>query len=186
MHKFKARKAGFSLTEAIIVLGIVGLVLGGIWGAASNVSRTNEIRTVTETIVKVAQNLRMLYNERNSFTAAQGTDITTMLINSGVIPLPNVNTAANTAITVWNTRIQVLVGPAISGTTPNSFRIHLFPTLDADDCSGVSSIMIGPGREPALRSIAFNGGMDQDPDAVNISTLGNNPCNEVSFLFALK
>lgn len=33
----KARK-GFSLIEAAIVLGVVGLVIGGIWGAASAVS----------------------------------------------------------------------------------------------------------------------------------------------------
>lgn len=38
-------KKGFSLLETAVVLGVVGLVIGGIWVAASTVTRENQVNT---------------------------------------------------------------------------------------------------------------------------------------------
>lgn len=48
----------FSLIEAAIVLAIVGLVIGGIWVAASAVSFTRNISSVSSDLATIAQNIR--------------------------------------------------------------------------------------------------------------------------------
>jgi hypothetical protein len=45
------RKRGFNLIEAAIVLGVVGLVIGGIWVAASSVSRTMGINQIVKDVM---------------------------------------------------------------------------------------------------------------------------------------
>ncbi len=58
----RARKTrGFTLTEAAIVLGIVGLILGAIWVAAAAVYENMRTNRANEQILKVAQAVRSLY-----------------------------------------------------------------------------------------------------------------------------
>lgn len=49
---------GFSLVEAAIVLGVVGLVIGGIWVAASEIRYANKINNTAKNILLVAENAR--------------------------------------------------------------------------------------------------------------------------------
>jgi len=56
--KTKRSHAAFSLIEAAIVLGIVGLVIGGIWIAASSVSQKNKVNRTVEQVTIVLQNIR--------------------------------------------------------------------------------------------------------------------------------
>lgn len=50
------KKKGFNLIEAAIVLGVVGLVIGGIWVAASVVNENLKINKTVEGIVLGSQN----------------------------------------------------------------------------------------------------------------------------------
>jgi len=57
----KTNKRGFNLIEAAIVLGIVGLVLGGIWIAASSVmERQRESRALSDLSIAI-QNINNVY-----------------------------------------------------------------------------------------------------------------------------
>jgi len=56
-----ARQA-FSLIEAAIVLGIIGLVIGGIWIAAASVFEKNRINDTTTALLKQVLKVRHLYN----------------------------------------------------------------------------------------------------------------------------
>lgn len=52
---------GFSLIEAAIVLGIVGLVIGGIWVAASSVQKQQRMARELTGILTIVQNIQNLY-----------------------------------------------------------------------------------------------------------------------------
>lgn len=54
-----AKRRGFNLVEAAIVLGIVGLVIGGIWVAAQQMTRN---RTVSHTVEQVAWHVGQVRN----------------------------------------------------------------------------------------------------------------------------
>ena len=54
-------RKGFSLVEAAIVLGVVGLVIGGIWLAASAVQQNMRINRTVSGIAIIAQNYKNLF-----------------------------------------------------------------------------------------------------------------------------
>lgn len=55
------QRQGFSLIEAAIVLALVGVVIGGIWAAASTVSESHRISDTLEGIASLLGNLRQNY-----------------------------------------------------------------------------------------------------------------------------
>lgn len=54
-------RGGFTLTELAIFLGIVGIVSGGIWAAASAVQRKTKIQDTLDVVNHIAQNARGIY-----------------------------------------------------------------------------------------------------------------------------
>jgi hypothetical protein len=57
---FLARRRGFNLIEAAIVLGVIGLVIGGIWVAASDVSSKMRVNETAQGILKIVSAARPL------------------------------------------------------------------------------------------------------------------------------
>lgn len=53
---------GFNLIEAAIVLGVVGLVIGGIWVAAAAVSENHKIKQATSGVLSIVENIRRLFH----------------------------------------------------------------------------------------------------------------------------
>src|SRR5882757_10048711 len=81
-------KRGFTLTEIAIVLGIIGLILGAIWAAASSVYNNLKANQAQQGILSAAQAVRSLY----------ATSSTTGVVNA-VISAPGLfptNWASNT------------------------------------------------------------------------------------------
>jgi len=58
--------SGFSLIESAIVLAIVGLVIGGIWMAASTVRRNMELTRTSEAMLVTYQKAKELYSGQTS------------------------------------------------------------------------------------------------------------------------
>ncbi len=54
-------RRGFNLVEAAIVLGVVGLVIGGIWTAAASISESRKQNRLMEQISFVSEQLRSSY-----------------------------------------------------------------------------------------------------------------------------
>lgn len=61
-------RRGFNLVEAAIVLGVVGLVIGGIWTAASAVSFNTKVNDTVLLISTVTNNLRTLMRDHRPTT----------------------------------------------------------------------------------------------------------------------
>ncbi len=54
-------RAGFNLVEAAIVLGVIGLVIGGIWVAAAAVQENYRQSKTLEQVLSIASNLTQVY-----------------------------------------------------------------------------------------------------------------------------
>ena len=75
---------GFSLVEAAIVLGVVGLVIGGIWVAASAISSTLKVNRAVTGILQTADNLRHIVPR--SVATGSWVNISTLALHSGAVP----------------------------------------------------------------------------------------------------
>jgi len=179
MTKEYKKISGYTLTEAAIVLGIVGIILSSIWLAASSVYENNALRNASESIVKIAQNIRMIYLERSSFTSGNGTNLTNMFINSGAFPTDSLDESGN-PITPWKTPIRIIV------ISPTSFEIILDPTLPKNLCMKLASMMVGPGREPSLLAVSLDGTPVTPSDLNKVRITDLSECSRASYTFSLK
>jgi len=98
------RKRAFSLIEAAIVLGIVGLVIGGIWVAAARVNKSLKFSRTQQDILQIVEGVRGLY--RHTPLPTSWTDITSVVINAGLAPSDLVNGSTlrsrfESALSVW-------------------------------------------------------------------------------------
>ena len=57
----KTKRRGFTLTEIAIVLGIIGLILGAIWAAASSVYANQKANSAQQGILAAAQAVRSMF-----------------------------------------------------------------------------------------------------------------------------
>ena len=75
-------RRGFSLIEAAIVLAVVGLVIGGIWWAASAVRETYMVSQAVKDLFSTIQGTRKL---TKGFSITAG-NVTQAMVEAGVIP----------------------------------------------------------------------------------------------------
>lgn len=102
------RKA-FSLIEAAIVLGVVGLVIGGIWVGAAEVGERLKVNETVKNIGIIANNVRQLYVGMPKPTVT--TNIGIPLMSSGVIPAEMVQNSS--IVNAWggNVTVTIMIGP---------------------------------------------------------------------------
>lgn len=99
----KQKKRGFTLTEIAIVLGIIGLILGAIWAAASSVYANLKANQAQQGVLAAAQAVRSMF-ATSANTAAAGAVITT----PGMFPVSWSSTAQGVVGNPWH------VNPAAS------------------------------------------------------------------------
>jgi prepilin-type N-terminal cleavage/methylation domain-containing protein len=83
----RARHA-FTLTELAIVLGVIGMILGAIWSAASSVYSNNRVSKAVTEVISIANGVRATFGTKGSFPAG-GLDITQAMVNMNTAYLPN-------------------------------------------------------------------------------------------------
>ncbi|MGE4350882.1 MAG: type II secretion system protein [Bdellovibrionales bacterium] len=86
---FKTRR-GFSLSEFAIVLAIMGLVLGALWGVVAIVRENGKRQEMTQIMVVLVQNIRDFYSSRirvaDKDNATDMASVTSYLLQQNVIP----------------------------------------------------------------------------------------------------
>lgn len=97
----KTHRKGFSLIEAAIVLGIVGLVIGGIWAAASAVQENLRLSTATRELIAMRSNIQKLYYRQDMSGASMDS-----LLKAGVFPAEMVN-GSNISLPWPNSNIEM-------------------------------------------------------------------------------
>jgi len=78
-------RKGFNLVEAAIVLGVIGLVIGGIWIAASDVSAAQRLNKVVSDTAFIINNARNVFPLQN-YPASGFTNVNTAAFHAGVFP----------------------------------------------------------------------------------------------------
>ena len=77
-----AARKGFNLIESAIVLGVVGMVIGGVWVAASTVSEAQKNSHMLKTVLAITANAQNLI-PANMITASY---IAIDMIKTGIVP----------------------------------------------------------------------------------------------------
>jgi len=180
----KRLRKGFSLIEAAIVLGIVGLVIGGIWVAASAVQTNLRESTASQGVLQIVQNVRNLYYGQ-SLTATA--DIDADLVSAGAIPgdlLQGTNPR-----NPWNGAIDI----DIVGASFDQFSVA-FPSVPRDSCVELISRNTNLSTGIGLVSIAVDDGtpttilaaaMPITPTTA-VTTCGNASSNTITWTFNLR
>jgi prepilin-type N-terminal cleavage/methylation domain-containing protein len=153
----KARK-GFTLVEASIVLGIMGLILAAVWVAAGTVYKNQRVASASTYLLQIAQAVRNMY----SGNQVLATDTTlSQWIAAGAIPKDAVvnNTATSNP---WGGETNVTV----SDTT--TFSV-LFTKVPKAACIDLLMRNTGSGRDTGLQVAGVG--------AVNSSTSFNFAAN---------
>ncbi|MCL2469171.1 MAG: type II secretion system GspH family protein [Alphaproteobacteria bacterium] len=174
IHK---RTRGFTLMEAAIVLGIIGLITAGIWVAAAAVLKQKRVTESYGILIQISQNMRALYEKHPYFSRfSPGEDITVPMRQAGVFPADLFASAAdNVPRNPWNTPISITVGPSTGVSPPHSFIVTFEPVLAFDDCAKLVLLATGPSGPGGIDAVIMNGGPTIEAvDADNPNNRNNN------------
>ena len=160
-------RRGFTLTEMAIVLGVVGIVLGGIWAASSSVNDKQKANKAAQEVAIITQNMRQYYSAKNSFPAgtltasamAAGLFPPDMIVNgvtvnpwgtvsavagsSGASEIPNLGVSVGSQAGYGNGSASVCP----NYNAPNILQI-VFWGLSGQDCLALLSQFVGPAVVP--------------------------------------
>jgi type II secretory pathway pseudopilin PulG len=90
------KKRGFNLIESAIVLGVVGLVIGGIWAGAATMYENYKVNKTASDVALIVKNVQKLISSQDAEAiilndgllcgAGAMADITTTVMDAGVFP----------------------------------------------------------------------------------------------------
>lgn len=147
VRQIMSGRDGFTLTEAAIVLGIVGLVLSSIWVAAGAVYDNMRVQTMYRQITQITANIRQLYASQGAIT---GTDyaLTDSLARAGIFPKDMIldpNAASIVPKNPWGGTV------VLTGLGPNFFIISF--GIPRDECPKLIMMLTGGNRDSGLTRI---------------------------------
>jgi type II secretory pathway pseudopilin PulG len=144
-------EGGFTLTEIAIVLGIMGLILGAIWVAASGVYNNQKVSKANTELMTIAQGVRAMYSTQTAVDTAAGTDESGALATGGVFPNDIVIAGAAAepyANGPW-TGSSIRVFSSTVTNTGDAFQIE-FADVPPSACIQLETAVTGPGRDSGL------------------------------------
>ncbi|MEJ0061952.1 MAG: type 4 pilus major pilin [Alphaproteobacteria bacterium] len=143
---------GFNLIEAAIVLGIVGLVVGGIWVAATSVYTNMRAKRATEQLLSIAQNVRALYATSATTGLANAATMTIALKQANIFPNDMIlGTTVNDIGNPWSGRVAVY-SQAPGGSQGDGFEV-VFSQVPSAACADFIIRNTGQGRDVALAGV---------------------------------
>ena len=185
------RRRGFTLSEFAIVLGITGMILAGIWQAASYAYLNLRLNKTVQQLATIVSNTRALYGLNGNMVQPNFTYITTNMLNAGVFPtdMPVIN---GTPYNLFGGAMAIesqgnCGGPYTLGSCDaTSFEVEFFPPTNGQNpCSALITRIIGSGRDPGLLSVYDN--VDGWRDPINIYPRNISPnCTYVSLAYKLR
>lgn len=152
---------GFTLTEAAIVLGIVGLILGGVWVAAASVYHKLHVQRASEAILTMVGSLQSMHANQqltigiNELFAAQAGAIPGDLLVKDVNGLPIGTTNA------WGGSVEIATAADRNAVPNRGFSIS-FNRIPVEACTdllvrgtgvpqiraGLHGYSVAPGAAP--------------------------------------
>jgi type II secretory pathway pseudopilin PulG len=172
------RSHAFSLIEAAIVLGVIGLVIGGIWVAAADLASKRRLNEAAEGMLTSVQNARALLEPHTyPSTFATGVWVGQMLNAARAYP-PGWTAQGNHAISPAGVRIEITQGcwticPMLSFRFYGPGHATYGTELDIAECTYLTRRLINilGNRDDFLYLQSFN----------PTSTIYNKPINPDTF-----
>ena len=177
VQKIMPRKLrGFTLTEAAIVLGIVGLILGAIWVAAASVYCNLHVSRANEQVLTIVQSVRSMHATQQSIGGADGDDLTLNMIKGGAFPKDMIvgTGAGRTASNPWNGLVTMTQDTSLNGTLGDAFALT-YAGLPEAACIDLAVRLTGPARDGGLigAAVAADNSLSQP---LTVSTAATNIC----------
>ena len=150
----RKKRRGFNLIESAIVLGVVGLVIGGIWVAADSVQQSQRINETSSGVIAICDQITNLYRSMEQPVINESLD--SLLIETEIIP-PSWSTSGPIFTPLsTNSRIRIYRYAGSGSDAPGDIGIHLLnipkaycprllSTINAKSNSAIKSVTIGIG-----------------------------------------
>ena len=153
---FRQLQRGFNLIEAAIVLGVVGLVIGGIWVAASAVMAKQRQSETTRGVLQAIEAVRKSWPAGASPGAAGSTpglgNYNAYAISAGIFPSNWVS--GSTIHDPWGKPIMFDYGATGWGGAYANLWVLELSNVDQADCYNIVPALIeGMGRANSIQSI---------------------------------
>ena len=142
----KQNQLGFNLIEASLVLGIVGLVIGGIFAAWGTVASQQRVRKAADMTTVIVGQIRTAYAARTTFDTtdtASGATFTQALVEANLIPVDYL--VNNSVRNPWGG--NVLITPDTTGMNVS------YSAINEADCKKLANMVLGNARNQGLTRI---------------------------------
>jgi type II secretory pathway pseudopilin PulG len=181
-QQMSRKNRGFTLTEAAIVLGIVGLILGAIWVAAGSVYSNMRVNTTSSQIIQMVSGIRSLYAGSTLVDFPASSQLN--LAKAGAIPKDLVDnpTTPTTVTDVWGGNITISPNNA-GGAARSGFSITM-SLVPQDACVGLLVRLTGQGRDAGLYSA--NGQTSFPVSMTTALTNCTSPEGDMTLVFKLR
>lgn len=114
MYKLFSRRAGFSLLETTIVLGVASLVIAGLWLVISTIYDEHRESRLTAQVEETVANARRIFGKSSELPNVSGTaNFTTASIAAGIFPADTVRDATTVIHALGS---NMYLAYAVSGT----------------------------------------------------------------------
>jgi hypothetical protein len=149
-----ASRAGFNLIEAAIVLGIVGLIVGGIWAAAGSAYENMRLQNASKSLLSLVQGVRGAFANNPTGTVDVDTDT---LASMGVIPTDMLSqTGGNvTIIHQWSGNVTTADATATAGVPAFSLT---YANVKTDSCNNMATRVANTARGSGLLLVTTGAG----------------------------
>lgn len=150
-------RRGFSLIEAAIVLGVVGLVIGGIWVAAANVRNAWTANKIVEDVLVTVKNIQNALSANDIMNLPNGADLGPYLIKMSLVP-PNWHSPASSRpINPYFTDAFVSVYKTMNLATYNSSNPTLVLNVPAGYkfCTPVARALVQTGAFTYVHVLSY-------------------------------
>lgn len=167
------QQRGFSMVEMAIVLGVVGLVMGGVWTLAVKVQQTARVKQAVEQVITINKNIRNYYQTQ---ACIPNGDQTATLLGLGQNIFPREMLSGGGVVDLWNGGVQVL---GVNAGCDYIFQLS-YLALPAETCAELVPKLTAAGEgSRGLVAAAINGTALQalPPNPSAIIGAGAGQCN---------
>jgi hypothetical protein len=140
-----APDAGFNLIEAAIVLGIVGLIVGGIWAAAGSAYENMRQQNASKSLLSLVQGVRGAY--ANAPQGAVDVDVES-LASMGVIP-SDMLTQSGSNVTITHQWSGTVTTADASAVGQPAFNLT-YNNIKSDSCNNLATRVANTARSSGL------------------------------------
>ncbi len=151
MQPYQRKQAGFTIGEMTVVLGVVALVMGGVWVTVNKVQETAQITQTKEQVIAILSKVRGFYQTRACINTGNQTGFL-LGVGQPIFPREMVNGGGLTDL--WNGAVQL---QGAGAACDQQFTIN-FLALPAGICGYLLPQLTGSGEvSRGLRAVTING-----------------------------